>query len=360
MKIGIVTQPLVANYGGILQNYALQQTLKKLGHDPVTLNYMPSLKFGRYLLYLGKALICAPLPSKRHRIKPYRHYLKRPAIIDPFIRDNISLTKVIPDYSKRLLKRYGIEAIIVGSDQVWRYSFNSHYIEDMYLDFAKDYPCLKLSYAASFGVDDWLYPAERTEHARQLIKLFNNVSVRENTAIKLCQENLGVDATVVLDPTLLLTSNDYQKFCIEPSSVERPYMAVYLLDENEEKTSYIESLAKGKGLRIKKMTKSSPRRSIEEWLTIIRNADFVVTDSYHGSVFSIIFEKQFLTFNNKGRGENRFHTLFDRLNLQDRLIDPSVSVKCEDEIIDYPSISLRLQELRKESISYLKKALSNK
>lgn len=360
MKIGIVTQPLVANYGGILQNYALQQVLKKLGHDPVTLNYMPSLKLGRYLLYIGKALICAPFPSKRHKIKPYKHYLKRPAIIDHFIRDNISLTKVIPDYSKRLLKQNGIEAIIVGSDQVWRYSFNSHYIEDMYLHFAKDYPCLKLSYAASFGVDDWLYPAERTDQARELIKLFKYVSVRENTAKKLCQENLGIDATVVLDPTLLLTSNDYQKFCIEPTSADRPYVAVYLLDESEEKTSFIDALAEGKGLRIKKMTKSSPKRSIEEWITIIRNADYVVTDSYHGSVFSIIFEKQFLTFNNKGRGEDRFHTLFDRLNLQDRLIDPSVFLKCEDEIIDYPSIRLKVQELREESILYLKKALSNK
>lgn len=358
MKIGIVTQPLVANYGGILQNYALQQVLKKLGQDPITLNYMPSLKFGRYLLYAGKAVLCAPFPSKRHPIKPYRRYLKRPAVIEPFIRENISLTRVVPDYSKRLLNKYGIEGIVVGSDQVWRYSFNSHYIEDMFLDFAKDYPCLKLSYAASFGEDEWLYPIDKTEQARSLIKQFKAVSVRENSAAILCRENLGVDALTVLDPTLLLSSSDYERFRKELSVDEKPYMAVYLLDENEEKKSFIEDMAKAKGLRIKKMAKSSPKRSIEEWLTTIKNADYVVTDSYHGSIFSIIFEKQFLTFNNKSRGEDRFHTLFNALNLQDRLIEPSTSVVFAEERIDYSSVGSKLQELREESISYLKLALS--
>ena len=358
MRIGIVTQPLVANYGGILQNYALQQVLKKLGYEPITLNYMPSLKLGRYLLYAGKAVLCASFPSKRHPIKPYRRYLKRPAVIEPFIQNNISLTRIVPDYSKRLLKKYGIDGIVVGSDQVWRYSFNSHYIEDMYLDFAKDYHCLKLSYAASFGEDDWRYPIDVTEQAKSLIKQFKAVSVREHSAATLCHEYLGVEALTVLDPTLLLSSSDYEQFCNEFSVDENPYMAVYLLDENDEKNLFIEDMAKVKGLRIKKMAKSSPKRSVEEWLTTLKNADYVLTDSYHGSIFSIIFEKQFLTFNNKRRGEDRFHTLFDALKLQDRLIEPSSSVESVYERIDYPSINSKLQELREESISYLKSALA--
>ena len=358
MKIGIVTQPLVANYGGILQNYALQQVLKKLGHDPVTLNYLPSLKFGRYLLYVGKAVLCAPFPSKRHPIKPYMHYMKRPAKIEPFLRDNVVLTKVIPDYTERLLKRNGIEAIVVGSDQVWRYSFNSHYIEDMYLDFAKDYPCLKLSYAASFGLEDWCYPIERTEKAKELIKQFKAVSVRENSAVQLCREYLGVDATTVLDPTLLLTASDYQKFCSELMPGEDPYLAVYVLDESEEKYSYIEAMAKAKGLKIKKMTKSSSGCSIEEWLNTIKNAEFVITDSYHGSIFSIIFERQFQTFINRERGADRFYTLFNRLNLQDRLLTSYTSFKGNEGIIDYSSVCLQLKDLREDSLSYLKSALS--
>ena len=360
MKVGIVTQPLVANYGGILQNYALQQVLKVLGHDPVTLNYMPSLGFGRYLLYVGKALLFLPFPSKRHPIKPYRHYLKRPAKVEPFIRDNIVLTKIVPDYSERLLKKYGIEALVVGSDQVWRYSFNSHYIEDMYLDFAKDYSCLKLSYAASFGEDEWHYPKDKTDLVKELIKQFKAVSVREQSAAKLCREYLNIDASMVLDPTLLLSSSDYQKFCVEQVPGEEPYMAVYVLDESDDKSSYIEEVSKARCLKVKQMTKSSSGCSIEEWLATIKNADFVVTDSYHGSIFSIIFEKQFLTLNNKGRGADRFYTLFKRLNLQDRLIDPSLSFQYLDESIDYFSIHAQLQKLREASISYLKSALSIK
>ena len=172
MNVGIVTQPLCANYGGILQNYALQQVLKRAGHTPITLDYLPSLPFGRYLLYAGKTMLCAFIPSMRHPLKPYRHFIKRAAEVEPFIHKNIDLTKTIADYSTKILKKYHINAVLVGSDQVWRYSWNSHYIEDMYLAFAKDYPCLKIVYGASFGVENWDYPEGTTANVRELVKQF--------------------------------------------------------------------------------------------------------------------------------------------------------------------------------------------
>jgi len=344
MKVGIVTQPLYANYGGILQNYALQQVLKKMGHEPITLDYMPSLPFGRYILYAGKGLLCALSPSKRHPIKPYHHYLQRPANIDPFVRCNINLTKTVPEYNKRLLERNGIEALIVGSDQVWRYSYNSHYLEDMYLAFAKDYPCIKLAYAASFGVEKWDYPDAKTYEAKELIKQFRSVSVRENSAAQMCEENLDVKAQVVLDPTLLLDASDYERFCSRPELDSAPYLAAYVLDKNEEKEALISTTAKERGLAIKKMTVSEKGNSIEEWLSTIRNAEYVITDSYHGCLFSLLFNKQFRVLINKERGEDRFLTLFERLGLK-------------DSSLDYSIVTSRLDVLRKQSIKFLSENL---
>lgn len=359
MRIGIVTQPLYANYGGILQNYALQQVLKQMGHDPVTLDYMPSLSFGRYILYAGKGLLCALSTSKRHPIKPYHHFLQRPANIDLFIRSNINLTKTVPEYSRRLLEKNGIEALIVGSDQVWRYSYNSHYLEDMYLAFAKDYPCRKIAYAASFGVEKWDYPDAKALEARALIKQFNAVSVREISSAVLIKDNLGTEADVVLDPTLLLEAGDYERFISKPDPSDAPYLAAYILDDNEEKNSYIEALAKAMNLSVKSMTVSASGCSIEEWLSTIKNAELVITDSYHGSLFSILFGKQFQTFVNKERGADRFYSLFGQLGLQDRLLESPTLPLASQSVIDYSTVSLKLQNLRERSLSYLESALSN-
>ena len=357
MKVGIVTQPLCANYGGILQNFALQQVLKKMGHEPITMDYMPSLSFGRYLLYAGKGVLCALSPSRRHPIKPYSHFLKRPSEIDLFVQDNISLTKTIPAYTKRVLEKYGIEAIIVGSDQVWRYSYNSHHLGDTFLDFAKDYSCRKIAYGASFGVEKWDYPDNETERVKPLARLFDSISVREDSGVILCQNELGVDAEIVLDPTLLLKASAYERFCPKPDPLEKPYLAAYVLDINDEKSAYIHSVAAEKGLGVKMMTVSGSGCSIEEWLSIIKNAEFVITDSYHGSLFSILFGKQFQTFVNEERGADRFVTLFRRLGIMDRLLYTVQGKSVPDDGIDYERVGTELTLLRKKSMSFLSSAL---
>lgn len=345
MKVGIVTQPLYANYGGILQNYALQQILKKMGHEPITLDYMPSLSFGRYILYVGKGVLCSVFPSKRHPIKPYRPFLKRPYVIDSFVRTNIILSKTVAVYTKRLLKKSGIDALIVGSDQVWRYSYNSHHIEDMYLAFVRDYPCKKIAYGASFGVDKWDYPIVRTNEAKCLIKRFNAVSVREKSSALLCKEFLGVDAEVVLDPTLLLEASEYLKFCADLSPISTPYIAAYILDDNEEKEAFIQAVAEERGLRVNKMTVSDEGNSIEEWLSTIKNAEYVITDSYHGCLFSLLFEKQFKLFVNKERGADRFYTLAESLGIE------------YDGVIDYKKVIDRLNVYREQSFRFISENL---
>ena len=353
MRVGIITQPLYANYGGILQNYALQQVLIRMGHTPVTLDYMPSLSFGRYIMYWGKSVLCALSPTKRHPIKSYSHFLQRPANIDSFVRSNIHLTKTLPNYSKKILKENGIEAIIVGSDQVWRYAYNSHYILDMYLAFAKDYPCIKIVYGASFGTDKWDYPEETTNSARELAQQFNAVSVRESSGIALCKEHLNVEAKGVLDPTLLLTAADYEGFCSVPEGEETPYLAAYVLDKSEEKTAFIQAEAKSRNLKVKVLTVSEKAASVEDWLTTIRNATFVITDSYHGCLFSTIFEREFYAFINHSRGANRFETILSNLGLSNRLVNYPSSAEDKFSIIDYSVVNQNLESLRHSSLDYL-------
>ena len=342
MRVGIVTQPLYANYGGILQNYALQQVLKKMGHTPVTLDYMPSLSFGRYLLYVGKSLLCFLSPSKRHPIKPYRHFLERPADIDAFVQKYINTTKTIAKYSKTILRKYGIEALVVGSDQVWRYAYNREVLEDMYLAFAKDCPCLKVAYAASFGVEKWDYPEGKGGKAASLAKLVDAVSVREDSGVGLCRENLGVEARTVLDPTLLLEPSDYDRFCTEPDPEAEPYLAAYVLDMNDEKAAFIQSVAESRNLKVRQMTVSDNGESIESWLSSIRNAAYVITDSYHGTLFSILFSKPFHTFINKERGADRFTTIFRKLGI---------------ERTESPVDRAKLAVLREESMSFIETVL---
>lgn len=357
MRIGILTQPLYANYGGILQNFALQQVLKRMGHTPITLDYMPSLSFGRYLLYVGKGILCSLFPSKRHPIKPYRHFLERPASIDSFVRSNIALTRTIPKYSERILKKHKIEALIVGSDQVWRYSYNSETIRDMYLHFARNYPCLRVAYAASFGEETWKYPEIIVSEVRELAKLFDAVSVRENSGVGLCRDGLDINAYTVLDPTLLLSASDYAGFCADSNPEEQPYLAAYVLDLTDKKLEYIHNAAASKGLKVKMMTVSDVGVSIEDWLSTIKNAQYVITDSYHGCLFSIIFGKQFKAFINRERGADRFVTILGSLNLLGRLIDnPEEQLPSDD--IDYSAVYSCLKSLQEKSLSFLSSSLS--
>lgn len=357
MKIGIVTEPLVCNYGGILQNYALQQKLMDLGHEPVTLDYLPSLPFYRYLLYVGKNVWRSFITAHWHTLNEYHHFLPRPEAIDSFVRNNITTSKKLERYTLKELQHIGVEALIVGSDQVWRKEYNP-YIEDMFLAFASDFDCPKLAYAASFGVERWNSSPELTETCRTLISKFRAVSVRESNARAMCLEHLGCDAEIVLDPTLLLDAEDYNKLIPEASEKSRDYIAAYILDPSERKNRYVQSMSLRTGLPVRILTVDDKLGcSVEEWLSTIRDAKYVVTDSFHGSVFSILFEKQFVTFVNRARGADRFTTLFDALGLGARLIASSSEDILDDVAIDYAAAKEKLAELRKRSLVFLEKTL---
>ena len=186
----------------------------------------------------------------------------------------------------------------------------------MFLNFCEKEENLKrIAYAASFGVGDWEYSPKQTRECSKLAKKYDAISVREQSGVKLCKEYLGVDATWVLDPTLLLTKEDYLPICKEIPVCNEKYLAVYVLDENDEVTATYEKEAAAHGLVIKKFhADSKSTLTVPEWLAMFRDASYVVTDSFHGTVFSIIFGKEFKSIYNKGRGTARFESLMNLYN----------------------------------------------
>ena len=155
MKIGILTQPFRGNYGGILQNWALQRTLRSMGHEPVTIDILPRPTIGRFILSTIKSFVLWFIPSRRRTFQKWSD--KRNPLFEDFVNRQIVKTHVCRRYSMDIVEEYGLEALLVGSDQTWRPMYNVGMLSDMFLGFACDFTGKKVAYAASFGVDYWAF-----------------------------------------------------------------------------------------------------------------------------------------------------------------------------------------------------------
>lgn len=313
MKVGIITLPLLCNYGGFLQNFALQTVLRKVDASPITIDWtIPRQSLWRIMSSWGKTLLFRLFGKKRPflRIRKIRY---RDKLFDAFFQKNITTTEFFVGLKKKCVKPYDV--VIVGSDQVWRPEYCGR-VQNMFLDFCNSKKNLKrIAYAASFGVDNWEYTPKQTRTCSKLAKMFDAISVREESGVKLCKQHLGVDATWVLDPTLLLKKEDYLPICEDVPICKEKYLAVYVLDENEMVTATYEKEAISRGLVVKKFHADfKSTLTVPEWLAMFRDASFVVTDSFHGTVFSIIFGKEFKCVYNKGRGAARFESLLKLYN----------------------------------------------
>lgn len=359
MKIGIITQPLMSNYGGIMQNYALQQILILLGHNPETIHYKRSKKYyvkNALLSILSniKTLCMFPFHAKRRKFKGLPR-CKMTEANRAFITNNIQLSYPTTEY------RYDpiYDCYIVGSDQVWRPRYNEH-IADMYLQFVQDKSKLKLAYAASFGVDKWEYNLTETKLCQNLAAQFKAISVREFSGIYLCEHYLKVHAQKVLDPTLLLTKKQYCKLCAQIPATSDKLLGCYFLDDNSVKQEMALKVAEKLGSNLVYVPES--KGNIFEWLAMFRDAQFIITDSFHGSVFSIIFHTPFITIGNKARGIERFNTLFSELGLTERLVIDTLKDNYTSLVykeIDWVKVSTELERCKAESIAFLHSNLSN-
>lgn len=251
MRIGILTLPPNANYGGILQAYALQNRLEKEGHNVVVFDKI----YPHKLSLLKKQFVY----FKRF-IKKYLLGQKGTIIFqekkDCIIRSNTQkfINKYIHRYVISSLKdidKSDFDAIVVGSDQVWRMVYfksfwGTHKASDAFLGFTKGWDILRISYAASFGTDKTDVSSNEIEKCKNALALFKAVSVREDEGVSICKNTFGINAIKVLDPTLLLTREDYLSLINNKQypKDDKPILAKYILDETPEIEKSIQNIAK--------------------------------------------------------------------------------------------------------------------
>jgi hypothetical protein len=372
MKIGILTLPLHTNYGGIIQAYALQTVLERMGHEVVVFqkDITPCFKLPlwKYPLSYLKRLLIKIFRNRHQEIfveqRNRQEYQITHQHTNRFIVDNIN---VISIDKLRNINLNDIDCIVVGSDQIWRpihvRNLFGTDISEMFLKFAEGWSGLKIAYAASFGVDFWEYNPSETAECKRLAPLFKSISVREISGVKLCSDYLEVEAEHVLDPTLLLDKIDYIDL-IEKVNIPKcdGQLFSYILDETEEKLSYVNMVAnsfkmKPYSLNLASHNSSDPlekriAQPVEKWLRCFYDAEFVITDSFHGCVFSIIFNKPFVAIGNVERGLSRFTSLLSLFGLGDRLV-PNLNKQCLDNMNSLVDCSDKLNKMRELSKQFL-------
>lgn len=334
------------NYGNALTNYALHTFLQNHGKKVVVLdNY------------------CSLIPVDQFRKFAQEHY--------------ILSSKYFPT------KDYGMlnaccDTFLVASDQNWNYRYAKYYEYGNYflLDFVAE-DKKKVSYATSFGEASAAVPADL---GSSLYQRFDAISVREEFGVDLCRKKYGVQASWVLDPVFLLNGQEYDRLLAKtPVSEEEPYIVVYFLNPTEEKRQLCVEIQRAMGgVKIVNMMDANLRAmdyymrileydnirtglDVESWLSYIRHADYVITDSYHGTCFSIIFQKNFVAV--KNRESARFDTFARFEEISGRIVadDGRLNKECEIQKfvqpIDYEAVNAKLTEEIEKSRQFIREKI---
>ncbi|MBR2200606.1 MAG: polysaccharide pyruvyl transferase family protein [Bacteroidales bacterium] len=362
-RVLILTHALHNNYGGLLQAFALQKTVKKLGFHAVTNDCYVKRKRNIFKTCLNlakrivKMLLGYSLLTKEKQKTISQNTQK---FIDKFIE-----TQHIENLTDDIADEFDI--ILVGSDQVFRKAY-----VDVTQYFLQSLECrddkTKIAYAASFGTDDLSeWTQNEIEICKTLAPKFKAISVREDSGVEIFKKYFDTKAELVLDPTLLLEREDYLKTIDEEDIVvKNNVLMCYVLDKTSEKTHIINQIKEQTGLNLleimpeetfNKNTKDITKciyPSVSKWLAGFRDASFVITDSFHGTVFSIIFNKPFVCIANKERGLSRFTSLLKIFGLEDRLIfsQEDLSKNLLDNI-DYNKVNSVKREWQAMSIKFL-------
>lgn len=359
MRVNILTQPLFVNYGGILQNFALQTVLRKMGYEPLTINVaagapgpIAGWKAGIRTVINGYRRLRGGYPYIYLNPNKLRRAVWEGAGSQrQFIERHIRKVDVPGPFGAKVSEKYRAGAWIVGSDQVWR-PWCSPYISNCFLDFLGegDHETRRIAYAASLGTERWEIGPELTEKIIELAKRFDALSVREATAIGLCRDNLGIEPIQTLDPTLLLTAEDYLTTISAASTPSGRYVATYILDSTPQKRRTVAQTSRKLGLR--GVGVGDLRRegydTVESWLATIAGSERVITDSFHGTVFSIIFRKPVKILANDLRGNTRLTSLMEQLPMEE---DEAGFMYGTERTYE------RLRDLREKSLEFLRNAI---
>lgn len=368
LKVELITMHRVKNYGSVLQAYATQFALEKLGYEVEIIDYYPYRNTKKGMLeriknqnkYLKQSKIIRSVA----RIIILPSYNKRFRIFEDFIFSNLHLSNnVYHSYDEISSNLPQSDYYLTGSDQVWNSGWSGEIDRCFFWDFDKITNKKKIAYSASFGklkLDD----CEEGE-IRKLLKKYDKISLRENSGVNICND-LGIENTIaVLDPTLLLTGDEWRKISSEKHKNEK-YILVYNLNRNKKIDKYAKKLSKKTGLRVKylsyqlhefyKFGKMYCNPPIEEFLDLIDNATYIITDSFHAAAFSLNFNKEFIIVYPE-KYSTRLQSILELLDLENRVAKDENDMSVITQTIDYSKVNKKIAEERKKSNDWLKGAL---
>lgn len=362
-RIGIITYHRSQNYGAQLQAYATRTALEKMGYRAEVIDCNRIGQIDK-LFHWNFSSLKGFLGALRNNALSLVSEKKRRRLFAAFSEQKIGLSK--PSHSRRELEALCAEydAVITGSDQVWHPQIcegNTAFFLDLPLR-----PEQKIAYAPSFGVPD--YTEEDAQRYMPLINDIAHLSVREEAGQALIRRRLNREAPLVLDPTMLLTREDWDTIA-RPAPYQRYLLYFTILDEPPGTDALVRRIAAERGLRIvrigrlKDIMKSgfinARANGPQEFLGLVRDADFVVTSSFHGTVFSILFEKDFLCVLNNNNRNSRLETLAEQMGLTNRLVRNvnGFEPKTGYPMPDYTAVEMKLRQRRDESIQFLRESL---
>lgn len=393
MKIGVLTYwTSKDNYGQILQCYALQHFLRKSGYDTCLIRYAPvcKKKWYRKVFIIVKKVIAhgsykgikyffseerrsaKEIENKELRLTLLNDKLNKRREFEKFrvvyIKEYPILYKSIRELQKNPPK---VDALICGSDQIWHNSYADANTAGWFLHFGGK-KLKRIAYAASIGHN---LSKEDLLKFKKLLEPLNSISVREDRVKQYC-ENVGYSKVlVVLDPTLLLESSNYEFPDVEGERIntQKPYMFIYVLNVKVKEDIYwssIQDYLNKENLDVKVVVSSGycPARdiipdkknilaTIPEWIKLIRNSSCIITTSFHGMIFSIIMKKQFLVILLNGiyaSANDRIVQFLEKVELKNRIYNPSYSIEAQmNATINWSDVDFHIEQMKKESISFL-------
>ena len=332
-KIGIITYHNALNLGAVLQTYALNYYINSLGYNCETINYKCEKIDNSYKLI--------DAGSTKKIIKSFiniRGNIVKNKKFSKFLFNNVKVSKEIYNKDNIIDANSKYNIFITGSDQVWNYGLNED--ENYFLKFVNK-KNKKSSYAASFGNNGII--EKYGDKVLDNLKKFDLISVRENSSNKILNDRLNLKSVLVLDPTFLLTKKDWDKFVVKDKYKNRKYILVYLLHEKEA-LNIAKKIKALTGYSIKLITNSisfNAKRindaGIEEFLTLIKNSEYVITDSFHGTALSIILRKNLkVVLKNANKHLNdRLISILNLFNLEDCIVNSKDSDKKILQKVDY-------------------------
>lgn len=367
------------NYGTLLQAYALQRVIEQNGYENVIIDYAPSkwikvinlfVSGNSLKLFYYKFRGFLNLKASRSAEDNFHQGLRRQGVFNDFIEHKLKKTKPYhsPHAMNELQGKYDV--YICGSDQIW----NPDYLNPPYFLNYLTEKDKKVAYAPSFGVKSII--GKKNDIIKKFLSQFSHLSFREYQGVEILQ-GMGLDtskAEVVLDPTMLIERDMWEKFAVEQVGEKEPYILCYFLHDNPTYWKVVRGLSDKLGYRViiipvaidayvqnyEKRVNAGP----EEWIGLVKNAKVILTDSFHCVLFSLLFHIDFYVFkrfadDDPASQNSRIEDILSKMNLEDRLLSMNERMVEFNSINNFEHIDKILNEERKKSIQYLVYAIEN-